>query len=238
MRGTPVPKETEFRTLEAGVQTTSEVFSRPLNLKRISKASTLLEGVHGTQGNFENRCKVVSTMVNAIGLHASEIVPIDLKSVRPFETKIMCTILGNSRLGRAKEIVFSILYAGRRISPLLHTPHAKVLKPKAGWWEWAVLGSTDTPQLTGGLQTRQAQHTGIATLPTDHSTYCTQTRTVRSHALPHKQPAHQCQHYIFYVGARVRTPTHTLGSGALHNSLSVPTGTHYVATLPLLQSHR
>ena len=63
MRGTPFPKETEFRSSGAGVRTTSEVFSGPLFLKWISKASTLLERVHGTQGNFEDRCSVVSTMV-------------------------------------------------------------------------------------------------------------------------------------------------------------------------------
>ena len=85
----------------------------------LAKASTLLDWVRGTQGNFEDRCKVVPTMVNAIRLHASKIVPIDLKSVRPFETKIMRTMLGNSRLGRAKEIVFSILGASNRISPSL-----------------------------------------------------------------------------------------------------------------------
>ena len=123
MRGTPFPKETEFRSLGAGVRTTSEAFSGLLLLKRISRASPLLERVHGTQGNFEDWCKVVPTMVNATRLHASKIVPIYLKSVRPFETKIVRTIWGNSRPGRAKEIVFSILSARHRISPTLLIPY-------------------------------------------------------------------------------------------------------------------
>ena len=52
----------------------------------------LLDRVHGVQGIFDYRCKVVSTMVNATGLHASEIVPIGMKDICPFETKILRTI--------------------------------------------------------------------------------------------------------------------------------------------------
>ena len=38
-----------------------------------------------------------------------------------------------------------------------------------------------------GLQTRQTQHTRTTALPTDHSTHCTQTQTVRWHALSHRR---------------------------------------------------
>ena len=41
------------------------------------------------QGNFEDKCKVVATLVNATGLHASEIVAISQKDIRPFETRIL-----------------------------------------------------------------------------------------------------------------------------------------------------
>ena len=89
-----------------------------------------------------------------------------------------------------------------------------------------------------GLQTRQTQHTGTTALPIDHSTHCTQTQTVCRHALSHEQAAHQCPLCFLHIGARARTPTHTLGGGALDSSPGVPTGTHYVTTLSLLQGHR
>ena len=39
--------------------------------KRIACASTLLDRVHGAQGDFDRRSKIVATMINATGLHAS-----------------------------------------------------------------------------------------------------------------------------------------------------------------------
>ena len=54
------------------MRTTDSVASGPLILKRIGKASALLDRIHGVHGDFDDRCKVVATMVNATGLHASE----------------------------------------------------------------------------------------------------------------------------------------------------------------------
>ena len=47
MRGVSFPKETEFRSLGAGVRTTDSVASGPLILKRTGKASALLDRIHG-----------------------------------------------------------------------------------------------------------------------------------------------------------------------------------------------
>ena len=68
---------------------THSVASGPLILKGIGKASALLDRIHGVQGDFDDRCKVVATMVNATGLHASEIVDISQKDISPFETRIL-----------------------------------------------------------------------------------------------------------------------------------------------------
>ena len=92
MRGVSFPKEIEFRSLGAGVRTTDSVASGPLIRKCIGKASALLDRIHGVQGYFEDRCKVVATMVNATGLHASEIVAISQTDIRPFETRILNAI--------------------------------------------------------------------------------------------------------------------------------------------------
>ena len=92
MRGVSFPKETKFRSLGAGVRTTDRVASGPLILKRIGKASALLDRIHGVHGDFDDRCKVVATMVNATGLHASEIVAISQKDIRPFEARILKAI--------------------------------------------------------------------------------------------------------------------------------------------------
>ena len=119
MRGVSFPKETEFRSLGAGVRTTDNVASCPLILKRIGKASALLDRIHGVQGDFDDKCKVVATMVNAIGLHASEIVAISQKDIKPFETRILKAIWGASRPGRAKEIIFLPYVSGTQNCPLL-----------------------------------------------------------------------------------------------------------------------
>ena len=121
------PKETEFRSLGAGVRTTDNVASGPLILKRIGKASALLDWIHDVQGDFDDGCKVVATMVNATCLHAPEIVAISQKDIRPFETRILKTIWRASRPGRAKEIIFCLMCQGHRIAPSLLVPYGRAV---------------------------------------------------------------------------------------------------------------
>ena len=103
------------------------VASGPLILKRIGKVSALLDRMHGFQGNFEDRFKVVATMVNATGLHASEIVAITQKDIKPFETRILRAIWGASRPGRAKEIIFCLMCQGHRIALSLLVPYSRAV---------------------------------------------------------------------------------------------------------------
>ena len=117
MRGVSFPEETEFCSLGAGVRTTDSVASGPLILKCIGKTSALLDRIHGVQGDFDDKCKVVATMVNATGLHASEIVAISQKDIRPFEIWTLKAIWGASRPSRAKETIFCLMCQGHRIAP-------------------------------------------------------------------------------------------------------------------------
>ena len=105
--------------MRAGVRTTDGVASGPLILKRIARASTLLDRVHGAQGDFDRRSQIVATMINSTGLHAAKIVPLEVKDVRKFETKIVNTIWGPSRPQRVREIIFCLLCPGRRVSPTM-----------------------------------------------------------------------------------------------------------------------
>ena len=79
------------------------------------------------QGDFDRRSKIVATIINATGLHASEIVPLEVKDVRKFETKIVKTIWGPSRPGRAREIIFCLLCPGHRVSPTMLIAYQRAL---------------------------------------------------------------------------------------------------------------
>ena len=127
MRGVSFPKEPEFRSLGVGVRTTESVALGPLILKRKGKASALLDRIHGVQGDFDDRCKVVATMVNATGLHASEIVAISQKDIKPFKTRILKAIWGASRPGRVKEIIFCLMCQAHIIAPSLLLPYARAV---------------------------------------------------------------------------------------------------------------
>ena len=127
MRGVSFPKETDFHSLGASVRTIDSVASGPLILKRRGKASALLDRIQGVQGDIDERCKVVATMVNAIGLHASEIVAISQKDIRPFETRILKAIWGASRPGRAKEIIFCLMCQGRRLARSMLVPYGRAV---------------------------------------------------------------------------------------------------------------
>ena len=127
LQGVPFPISSEFKSLGAGVRTTDATCSGPLIKKRISRACSLLDRVHGAQGNFERRCDIISTMITATGLHAAEIVPLQPRDLLPFETKVMQTIWGRSRPGRAKEIFFTLLCKGHRIAPTLVLKYHRIL---------------------------------------------------------------------------------------------------------------
>ena len=127
LQGVPFPISSEFKSLGAGVRTTDATCSGPLIMKRISRACSLLDRVHGAQGNFERRCDIISTMITATGLHAAEIVPLQPKDLLPFETKVMQTIWGRPRPGRAKEIFFTLLCKGHRIAPTLVLKYHRIL---------------------------------------------------------------------------------------------------------------
>ena len=127
LQGVPFPISSEFKSLGTGVRTTDATCSGPLIKKRISRACSLLDRVHGAQGNFERRCDIISTMITATGLHAAEIVPLQPKDLLPFETKVMQTIWGRSRPGRAKEIFFTLLCKGHRIAPTLVLKYHRIL---------------------------------------------------------------------------------------------------------------
>ena len=66
-------------------------------------------------------------MVNATGLHASEIVAISQKDIRPFETRILKAIWGTSRSGRAKEIIFCLMCQGHKTAPSLLVPYSRAV---------------------------------------------------------------------------------------------------------------
>ena len=127
LQGVPFPISSEFKSLGAGVRTTDATCSGLLIKKRISRACSLLDRVHGAQGNFERRCDIISTMITATGLHAAEIVPLQPKDLLPFETKVMQTIWGRSRPGRAKEIFFTLLCKGHLIAPTLVLKYHRIL---------------------------------------------------------------------------------------------------------------
>ena len=127
LQGVPFPVSPEFQSLGVGVRTTDASCSGPLILKRIPKACSMLDRVHGAQGNFERRCDVISRMITATGLHAAEIVPLRPKDLLPFEAKVMKTIWGPSRPRRAKEIFFALLCKGHRIAPTLMLKYHRIL---------------------------------------------------------------------------------------------------------------
>ena len=66
-------------------------------------------------------------MITATGLHASEIVPLRMRDLATFETRVIRTIWGPTRPGRAKEIFFSLLCKGHRISPTMVVKYSRLL---------------------------------------------------------------------------------------------------------------
>ena len=108
-------------------------------------------------------------MVNATGLHASEIVAISQKNIRPFETRILKAIWGASIPGRAKENFF--------------LPH--------------VSGIQNCPLPAGALRPRRLASKALQnTWPShDHNTSCMGRESPHTPPFSHNRNARCCAHF-------------------------------------------
>ena len=124
--GSPNPSGGTFRQLGVdvaigGSRTTGPVLSRHLEsgrsaLRRLPNLST-----------YDCRERAINTLVTPLALHGVAVALVTDPDLRGLETAVVRALWGATCLSRAKEIVFSVLSKGHRISPVMHTWYERLL---------------------------------------------------------------------------------------------------------------
>ena len=124
--GAPIPLATTFRQLGVdiaigGSKTTGPVLSRRLEagrsaLRRLPHLST-----------YDRRERAISTLVTPLALHGVAVAPVTEPDLRGAETAVVRALWGPARVFRAKEVIFTVLSKGHRISPVMHTRYERLL---------------------------------------------------------------------------------------------------------------
>ena len=126
LRGAPIPLATTFRQLGVdiaigGSKTTGLVLSRRLEAGR----SALRRLPHLSA--YDRRERAIITLVTPLALHGVAVAPVTEPDLRGLETAVVRALWGPARVSRAKEVIFTVLSKGHRVSPVMHTRYEHLL---------------------------------------------------------------------------------------------------------------
>ena len=126
LRGAPIPLATTFCQLGVniaigGSKTTGPVLSRRLEvgwsaLRRLPHLST-----------YDLRERAINTLVTPLALHGVAMAPVTEPDLRGLKTAVVRALWGPVRVSRAKEIIFTFLCKGHRVSSVMHTRYERFL---------------------------------------------------------------------------------------------------------------
>ena len=77
---------------------------------------------------YERREQAISTPVTPLALHGVAVASVTDSDLRGLETAVVRALWGATCLSRAKEIVFTVLSKGHRVSPVMHTRYERLLR--------------------------------------------------------------------------------------------------------------
>ena len=117
--GAPISPTKEFGCLGLGIWLAGMPGTGPLLEQRMGRAGELLSRVHGVQGGRARKAEAVATLVLAVSLFGAGLADAALADLRALETRVLTSVWGSQRGGRAKEVVFAVLMKGRRLSPIM-----------------------------------------------------------------------------------------------------------------------
>ena len=84
----------------------------------------------GTQphlSTYDRRERAIGTLVTPLALHGVAVAPVTEPDLRGLETAVVRALWGLARVSRAKEVIFTVLSKGHRVSPIMHTRYERLL---------------------------------------------------------------------------------------------------------------
>ena len=76
---------------------------------------------------YDRRERAVGTLVTPLALHGVAVASVTEPDLRGFETAVVRALWGLARVSRAKEVIFTVLSKGHRVSPIMHTRYERLL---------------------------------------------------------------------------------------------------------------
>ena len=126
LRGVPIPLATTFRQLGVDVAIGGSKVTGPVLSRRLEAGRSALRRLPPLP-MYDRRERAVSTLVTPLALHGVAVASVTEPDLRGFETAVVRALWGPARVSRAKEVIFTVLSKGHRVSPIMHTRYERLL---------------------------------------------------------------------------------------------------------------
>ena len=126
LRGFPIPLVTTFRQLGIGIAIGGSKATGPVLSRQLEAGSSALRRLPHLS-TFDRRERAISTLVTPLALHGVAVASVTEPDLRGLETAVVRALSGPARVSRAKELVFTVLSKGHRVSPIMHTRYERLL---------------------------------------------------------------------------------------------------------------
>ena len=126
LRGVPIPLAATFRQLGVDVTIGGSRVTGPVLSRRLEAGQSALRRLPHLS-TYDRRERAIITLVTPLALHGVAVASVTEPDLRGLETAVVRALWGATRLSRAKEIIFTVLSKGHRVSPVMHTRYERLL---------------------------------------------------------------------------------------------------------------
>ena len=126
LRGVPIPLATTLCQLGVDIAIGGSKATGPALSRRLEAGRSALRRLPHLS-TYDRRERAVSTLVTPLALHGVAVARGTEPDVRGLETAVVRALWGPPRVSRAKEVIFTVLSKGHRVSPIMPTRYGRLL---------------------------------------------------------------------------------------------------------------
>ena len=126
-QGAPaIPLATTLRQLGVDVAIGGSKATGPVLSRRLEAGRSALRRLPHLS-TYDRRERAISTLVTPLALLGVALASVTEPDLRGLETAVVRALWGQARVSRAKEVMFTVLSKGHRVSPIMHTRYERLL---------------------------------------------------------------------------------------------------------------
>ena len=126
LRVVPIPLATTFRHLGVNIAIGGSKAVGPVLSRRLEAGRSALRRLPHLS-TYNRRERAISTLVTPLALNGVAVVSVTEPNLRGVETAVVRALWGPARVSRAKELLFTVLSKGHRVSPIMHMRYERLL---------------------------------------------------------------------------------------------------------------